>query len=331
MSISDRRRALSQRGAPSSSPSQSRFNYQRRDTDALQKRQQQYAQGGRDNYVTSEVSIFTPAKGDNWIRILPPTWDGAKHYGVDVHVHYGIGADRQAYLCLEKHDKGPCPICKERAELARRGMEEAASELRATYRIAVFCLNRKDPEKGAQLYVMPYRIDQELVVLAQDKRTGEVLWIDDPEHGYDVEFTREGEGLHTKYTGIRIARNPSPLDNDACLDFIIKHPIPGVFLFSTPENMEKVLSGQPAAADKAEPDKPGRNTQALPTRGAAPKPAAVTAEVLLDVALRAADTHNIDVPDAVSDADLPQFVTKKLKEIGKLDDYQELADNAIPY
>lgn len=312
-------------------PGQGRFNYQRRDRTAIEQRGQTYAQGGRDNYVESAIQTYAPQKGDNWLRILPPTWENAKHYGYDVWVHYGIGPDRLAYLCLEKNGKGECPICIERAELARRGMEEAAGELRPTYRIAVYVVDRKQPEKGVLLWTMPMKIDQELVTLAQDKRTGEVLWIDDPYDGYDIEFTRTGEGLHTQYSGVRIARNPSPLDNDAALEFAQKHPIPSIFIYSSTEVLEKAISGQPAAVSKpaeqpassgASGERPqvGRRPAGEPSRKLSP-------DQLLDIALRAADTHNIDIPDSVADKDVPHFVEQALEKIGKLGDYPELKDS----
>ncbi len=334
-SAADRRRQL---GRPASSPSQSRFEYQRRGKAALEQRAQTYAQGGRDNYVVAEVTTYTPQKGDNWLRILPPTWQDAKHYGWDVHVHYGIGPDRLAYLCPDKMGKGPCPICQERAALAGRGMDDAASELRPTYRIAVYVLDRKAPEKGPQLWTMPYRIDQELVALAQDKRSGEVLWPDDPFEGYDIEFTRTGEGIHTQYTGVRIARNASPLDNDDALAFAQKHPIPDVFIFSPVDVLEKAISGQPAPAQKAGAPSAAPASQGGSAAGgisrrevSRPSAPAISAAELVDIALRAADTHNIDIPDSIPDAELAEFVAKALHKIGKLSDYKELEDNCIPF
>lgn len=329
-SASDRRRQLEQRGG--TTPSQGRFTYQRRDTDTLAQRTQTYAQGGRDNYVESTIQTFTPQKGDNWLRILPPTWDNPKHYGHDVWVHYGIGPDRLAYLCLEKNGKGDCPICLERAELARKGLEEAASELRPTYRIAVYIIDRKATEKGVMLWTMPMRIDQELVTLTQDKRTGEILWIDDPYQGYDIEFTRSGEGIHTQYSGVRIGRNPSPLDNDVALDFAIKHPIPGIFIYSTPEVIEKALSGQPAgqrpsSGEGGSAPAPQRAQLSRPSASAAPLAAPpsrskLSPDQLLDVALKAADTHNIDIPDSVPDEKVAEHVAGKLGD--RIKDYPDL-------
>lgn len=322
---SERRAALGRRGTPT----RSRFTYHKRSVEDLTTLSQKYAQGGRDNYIDASIQTYTPTKGDNWIRILPPSWDGANHYGIPTYVHYGIGPDRQAYLCANKNKGELCPICDERTELARQGQDDAANELRPTYRVAVYIINRKEPDKGVLAWTMPYRIDQELVTLSQDKHTGEVLWIDDPDNGYDVEFLRTGEGLHTQYTGIRISRNPTPLGDQKALDFIVEHPLSSIFIYADPEAINKALSGQSKIVEQPSdtPPQAAPPAQSTPVsrplaRRSTAKPASYTPEQLLDAALRAADTYNIDIPDELSDAEVAPYVADALGD--KLSEYPEL-------
>lgn len=307
---------------PPRSAAPSGFRYQQRDTSSLQQTQQRYASGGRDSFISADVTTYTPQKGDNWVRILPPTWENAQHYGKEVYVHYGIGPDRSAYLCLEKAGKGHCPICEERNGLMRLGQEEAANELRPTFRVAVYILDRKSNDADPKLWLMPFKIDQELVALAQDKRTGAVLWIDDPDNGYDIEFTRTGEGIKTQYGGIRIARNPTPLGNDAALQFVVDHPLDGIFLYKSEEELSEAVQGTPPPKDD-DAGTPARGTppareetqQQRPTTRTRSAPAStskLTPEERFNLALATAEQHNIEIPDSVPDDDLVDFVIKEL-------------------
>lgn len=312
---------------PSAGP---RFQYAPRDKDSLTQRSQKYASRGRDVWLNPIASVYTPKKGENWLRILPPAWEHAKHYGYDLHLHYGIGPDFTTFACPQRMQGKPCPICEERTRLTAQGEEEAAQELRATFRLMTYVIDRKEAEKGAQIWLMPMSIDRELITLCQDSRTGEVLWLDDPEKGYDIEFTRSGEGLQTKYTGIRIARSPTPLDAPGALEFIAAHPLPELVIMSEPSVMAETLVGtvhkssRPEAAEAtqaphaeaspAAPARPSALAQRRPAPTTPPPPPKATAEAQLNAALDAMATYDLGIPDTVSDADLPHEVAKALGE-----------------
>ena len=324
-------------------PNQSRFTYTPRDKTALTQRGQQYASRGRDVWLNSTASVYTPKKGENWIRILPPAWEHARHYGFDVYLHYGIGPDFTAFACPARMNNQPCPICDERQRLSALGQEEPANELRATFRLMTYIVDRKEPDKGAQIWMMPMTIDRELIALCQDSRTGEVLWLDDPENGYDIEFTRTGEGITTKYTGIRIARSPSPVNDPGALDYIAAHPLPECVVMTDAATMAKTLEGtkfgeernasrnpaQPAATAPAPiskpvttPPAPPAARQPVPSRthrsapatapAAAPVQSAARAEAQWNAAMDALALYDLGIPDTVADADLPRAVAQAL-------------------
>jgi hypothetical protein len=58
--------------------------------------------GNFDSFIKPQYKLYKVKDGKNLIRILPPTWEGAKHYGFDLFVNYNIGADNQSYLSLSK-------------------------------------------------------------------------------------------------------------------------------------------------------------------------------------------------------------------------------------
>src|SRR3990172_2178916 len=167
------------------------FEYRSRDPDRTRARAE--AGSGNDSYLKDDVRIYKPVEGLNELRILPPTWDGAEHYGGDIHVHFNIGPDNAAYLCLWKMKNKPCPVCDERKNAMAEGDADYASELRASQRVVQYVLDRKKEREGAMVWSIGKRMDQDILRLCTDPKTNETLEIDKPDDGYDLSFTRSEE------------------------------------------------------------------------------------------------------------------------------------------
>lgn len=227
-----------------------KFPKPNRTADDLKRRKEQRA-GSFDSYVVDEVSLWRPADGQNRIRILPPTWEDARHYGYDIYIHYGVGADNQSYLCPQRMKKEPCPICEERAKAVAKGDDEAAKAYAPKKRVMVYLVDRKNEDDGVKVWAMPWTLDRDLAERQVDPDTNEVLLIDDPEEGYDVMFSREQKGGSAKFTGyvgIDIARRPSPLSDDEdqmreWLSFIVDNPIPSILRFYDYDHIKAVFFG----------------------------------------------------------------------------------------
>ena len=56
------------------------FQYRPRTTEEMERRAHQSGTS-KEGFIIPDVQTFTPADGDNKIRILPPTWEDAGHYG----------------------------------------------------------------------------------------------------------------------------------------------------------------------------------------------------------------------------------------------------------
>ena len=73
-------------------------------------RRSRESSGNFESYVLSDVKMFKPKEGENNVRILPPTWEDVDKWGdgweIAAHLHYGIGPDNGAYLCLDKMKGG---------------------------------------------------------------------------------------------------------------------------------------------------------------------------------------------------------------------------------
>lgn len=234
------------RGGRSRSSGSSRgFSYQGRSRDDVEKRASMGA-NEFDRIVKDGIKVWSPAKGDNRIRILPPTWEKPKHYGYDIYVHYGVGADRQSYLDLDKMKGEPDPITEELLDLRRDPGDLTDEDLKAMdskRRVGVWLIDRDDESEGVQFWAMPWTVDKDISVVSVDKASGEVLNIDDPEEGYDVEFRKDGEKRNTKYTGVSIARRSSPLGKEEWLDFAVDNPIPDVLQYYSYDEIKKAFGG----------------------------------------------------------------------------------------
>lgn len=225
------------------------FKYRPPTRETLQKRSEQSG-SAYDSYIKDRFPMFSPKEGTFRIRFLPSQWEGAEHYGMDAYVHFGIGADNNAYLCLKKMKNESCPICAEQERAQREGEEqEYINSLRPTKRVVAFLIDRDNEGEGPKVWAMPWTLDRDITTLSIDKRSGEILLVDHPDDGYDVEFSREGTGLKTKYVGVQIARKQTPLHEDAALalhwlQFISDNPIPEVLNFYDAEYLERALRGQ---------------------------------------------------------------------------------------
>lgn len=235
-----------------------RFEYEARD-DAETKRRGQRRGGDFDRLMKDHIKVYTPRDGDNRVRILPPTWKGAKHYGLDVHVHYGVGPDRGSYLCLQKMKGEPDPIAEEHAQARRDGDDEYAKKIEAKARLLVYLIDRDNEKEGVQAWFMPWTMDRDISQVSQDKDTGEVLRIDHPDDGYDVLFTKTGTKDRTKYGGIAIARRSSPLGKDEWLDFAMDNPLPDQLQYYSYDHIAKAFGSGPAPEREDDERERGRD------------------------------------------------------------------------
>lgn len=257
------------------------FQYRERPAAAWEQR----AKSGGDypGFVLNDFKEYSVRKGENWVRILPPTWEGAEHYGLEVFIHYGIGPEKATVLCLYKMAEmakalnlsadfcaGKCPICDAKAKAEKKGDKELADELRYNKRILVWMVDLKAEDEGPKVWSMPASLDVNIVKLAIDPRTGEILYIDHHEEGYGISFEKDGEGLKTKYVAVQIDRKASGVDPDF-LEFIQGDPLPSVLHWRTAEEVQKLFGGAAGAGAEAGPAERGaddrRREEPRPERG----------------------------------------------------------------
>ncbi len=302
----------------------------------MQSRQKSFS--GRDSYFSSNVKFFTTKPGANKIRILPPTWADAKHYGSDIWVHYGIGPDNVGYLCLNRMSGEACPLCEAKQEADHNNDEDLSKALRATRRVAVYLIDRGAESEGPKVWAMPQTVDKEICAQAWDKETGEVYALDHPDEGYDISFEVEGAAQLKKYVGIRLARRESPLSDDdkqavAWLEYITEHPLTDELVVHDYDTLKQAFEGKPSARkDDQDSDKPAAKTRPGILKKSA-KPAEETEEETTQEKESAAEEHKARPKiGAAKKPEVKKPVTKKKgptwEEIHELDEdgLGELAD-----
>jgi hypothetical protein len=235
-----------------------KFHYRRRDKEAVKKRANQTG-GAFDSLFDSKFATFAPKDDDTTLRFLPPTWDDPDHYGYDIYVHYDVGSDSQRYLCPNKMRGENCPICEEKKRAEAEGDTAYAKTLTPVKRVLAWVINRQDEDSGPLLYAMPWTLDRDFNKLSIDKRSGEVLNIDDPEDGYDVEFSKTGKKKKVQYSGVSIARRSSPLSDDQeqadeWLEFVEENPVPDVLQIYDYEYIKSIAAGKKDHSDDDDED-----------------------------------------------------------------------------
>ena len=254
------------------------FRNRTKPTEKSLKERQRWS-GGGDSPFKDGFEFFKPERDKNTIRILPPTYDKVdlkeagintdnqdeSNYGLYVWVHYGIGANRNQYLCLNQMKGQACPICEEREEALRNGDTEYAAQLKPTHRNLVWVLKRSVGEfKDPMLWLMPKaKVDDELVQRqsytdpTDEDSIPEIFQVDDLHSGYDIIFNyTPGSGSKfAQYTGVDIARRSTPAAPAKFMkkieDFIFDNPLTSVLKF---HDYDHIASAFNATAKKQSND-----------------------------------------------------------------------------
>lgn len=223
--------------------------------------------GGYDSIVKDNVKVLKPRANTNEVRILPPTWANPKFYGLGIYVHYDVGPNNRQYLCLRENPTSPhrrCPVCDALYDLGSRATQEDRQRLRPKLSYLYYVIDRLAENEGVQVWRTSQKNMSEIAIQSIDRRNQSVLNITHLEDGYDVEFTRVGEGRNgTRYHGFMVMRQSTPLaDTDRKYDdwtrYIVEHPLTEVLNFYSPEYIEQVLHGRAKDDDDDDDDDRGR-------------------------------------------------------------------------
>jgi hypothetical protein len=230
------------------------------------KRRAEQTGGNFDLPFKSGVKTWKAKVGENAIRIMPPTWADASHYGYDVWLHSFIGSSGSTYICPKKTFNKPCAACDEAAALKAAGEDEEAKEIAVKQKVLYYIIDRDDRKPVPQILVASWNQDKEISEASKINRTNKTLYIDHADEGYDVIVKRTGQKLNTRYQWL-IDRESSPLDPDSrtqdeLLEFIAENPIPSLLKYDDNEKIAAALAGTTREKDKDLDDRDDRGSRA---------------------------------------------------------------------
>ena len=207
-----------------------RFKFKKRDSSSAPRR---LSGEVRDPMLKDGTKFFKVADGANTVRFMPPTWDDAEHYGLDIYVHYQVGPDNLIYLCPRRMKGEDCPICEEMQRANDAGDEEYAKTLYPTRRVLAYIVDMKVPTDGVKAWTMPYKtVDQQIVLQSTDPETNEYFAVDDPEEGYNVVVTKSGSGKTGTEYKVNISRHSTEFAmTEEIYDYLMANPLPDVLTF----------------------------------------------------------------------------------------------------
>lgn len=201
----------------------------------------------REGYINlPDVKWFVVKENaEHTIRPLPPFWNNAEHWGLDIWVHFGIGPDESTYLCLNKMKKGNCPICE---EAAKAGDEATLQKFRANARVLQWIIDRDNEKAGPILWAPPKSFDTDLLSVATSKKNRSAIPVDNPDRGTDVFFKTEGHKPKMKYKSHK-CEEASVLTTDVdnynkWLTFAENNPLPKLLNFYNYDHIYTVFHGK---------------------------------------------------------------------------------------
>ena len=162
------------------------------------------------------IQTWKCAEGKHYLDIIPyiagknnsRVKEGKPAYNLDIWVHYGVGPNDDAFVCLSKNYKEPCPICEQRKEV--QDLESSSEDLlksllpkrRTLYNIICYD-SKKEEEKGIQVWdVSHFFVEQKLASISERPRQGGFVDYPDPDNGKQIMFERKGTGAaNTQFLG----------------------------------------------------------------------------------------------------------------------------------
>lgn len=163
------------------------------------------------SYLNSEFGFvtFQPQDGDNSIRIVPPLGDdpNASLWGLDVWVYYLNG---RTYLSPKTFQQDAEDPIFDMFSKVRQEDAEAAKTYKGTKRSLTFIQDMMDDGK-LKVWAAPTTVIDEILKVSKNRRTGELIPVEDPKDGRIVFFSKTGQGIQTRYGAFALDSEPCPL------------------------------------------------------------------------------------------------------------------------
>ena len=217
-------------------------------------------------YVSSDIPIFKPVDGDNQIRIVPPLANDADAslWGLEVWTYF---INNRSWLSSKTFDsQAEDPIMSHFFDIREDNPEES-QKFKGNKRYLMFLLDLNHDEPELKLWAAPPTLVDEFLGLAKNRRTGELIALEDPDEGCIIYFTKTGQGIGTRYTGIELDKEPYTLDDDLAEELEL---FSDMLIVPSSKELQKVLevamNGGNDEDDDDEEETPKRRSRPAPVK-----------------------------------------------------------------
>ena len=168
-------------------------------------------------YINPDVPMYVPNDGECAIRIVDPIeLLELEVYFFDVHFHREVGFRKDYFLCLLRHNLGPCAVCENATSDLWEQDKDAAKSYLPDQRRLMWVLDLKKPAEAnmLKLWSCPKTLSDEILAQSRDPEMDIIREVSHPLEGVPVYFMRTGKGRNTKYSGVKLGTRPMPLGED---------------------------------------------------------------------------------------------------------------------
>ena len=227
------------------------------------------------------VKEFRPHLGDNYIEILPASYDANTPYVFECAIHYSVGVSKDQFICLQRYSGKKCFRCDEQQKMYREHPKgtKPTDEIKALYptdraiwimwdRTAEIAEN-EDPEYQISIWAAAKtKVHAEIQSIVRDKKKKVTLDISDVEEDGDgrtvsFEMIQKNKGDYPDYKGFSLLDRDEPIPDEILeqLDEIFsaaeegnyKHPLEMFLHIPSPEEIKESMLTE---MDDEEDEKP---------------------------------------------------------------------------
>lgn len=212
--------------------------------EAATETEQQIASGG----------TFWKAKvGKNKIRVLPPPPGQAKPWIITYEHRVEVPGSKRpvTFCCPRVMAKQVCPMCQKADELSRSGNPadvDRAADLRPRMRAYMNIIDRREPEKGVQIYAAGKTVIESMAKIRKDEDIGGNFT--HPTEGFDLIIERTGTSKNDTEYSVFPSKQVTPLAPPDELD-AIREDAPDLGRFSRLKTIDEIKKEMAVASGQA--------------------------------------------------------------------------------
>jgi hypothetical protein len=177
------------------------------------------------------ITNFSTTLGDRFIEIMPLSFDVKEPYYKQISVHFGVGLQNDAYVCMARYQTGKrCYRCEVQQTMWRDQQTYTKDETKLLYPTDRACyllwdrtkelIDNESPDYTLQLWAAPKgKVHAEIQAKVRDRISGHTIDIsdlstDEDSEGRTVGFTIVKKGEWPDYKAFDLIQRDKPIPNE---------------------------------------------------------------------------------------------------------------------